>query len=78
VTNKDQAIWEEYQRTLEKPEEMWVGWRNAKATVFAMTSAKSPPPPSVEPLEAIWFFTAQSWKEANGAWSIRNRWRKAG
>ena len=78
MTNKDLAIWEEYQRTLEKPEEMYVGWQNAKGTQFALASAKSATPPaSVDPLEAIWFFTAKSWKEANVAWSIRNRWRKA-
>ena len=35
------------------------------------------PLPSVEPLEAVWFFRATSWKEANRAWYARNGWTKA-
>jgi hypothetical protein len=78
VDNKDQAAWEAYRKTLEKPEEMFVGWQNQKGTQFSMCSAKNEtPPPSVEPLEAVWFFRAASWKEANRAWYARNGWTKA-
>jgi hypothetical protein len=66
-----------YKKTLEKPEEMYIGWQNAIGTQFALASAISLPV-SLEPLEAVWFFPAKSWKEANHAWSIRNGWRKAG
>jgi len=79
VNNKSQEAWDAYKATLEKPEEMYVGWQNAEGTQFAMASAKSTaPPPSVKPMEAVWFFPATSWKEANRAWSIRNGWSKAG
>ena len=79
MNNKDQEAWEAYRKTLDKPEEMYIGWQNAKGTQFALASAVSAtPPPSVAPLEAGWFFPAKSWKEANHAWSIRNGWRKAG
>ena len=79
MTNKDQAAWDEYRSTLEKPEDMYVGWQNKKGTQFVLTSAKAlKPPPSVEPLEAVWFFRASSWKEANLAWYVRNGWTRAG
>jgi hypothetical protein len=78
VDNKDQAAWEAYRKTLERPEEMFVGWQNQKGTQFSMCSAtNATPPPSVEPLEAVWFFRATSWKEANRAWYARNGWTKA-
>jgi hypothetical protein len=77
MTNKDQAAWDEYRKTLEKPEGVYVGWPNATGTKFTMTRAKSPTlPPSVDPLEAVWFYTASSGKEANRAWSARNGWGK--
>ena len=70
---------DEYRASLDKPEEMYVGWQNQKGTQFALTSTKAAkPPPSVEPLEAVWFFRASSWKEANRAWYERNGWTKAG
>ena len=79
MTNKDQSAWDEYRASLENPEEMYVGWQNAKGTQFVMTSAKMPkPPPSVEPLEAVWFFRAASWKDANRAWYEGKGWTKAG
>jgi hypothetical protein len=78
VTNKDQEAWDEYRESLERPEEMFVGWQNAAGTKFTMICAKSPTlPPSVQPLEAVWFFRASSWKEANRAWSIHNGWTRA-
>ncbi len=77
VDNKDQAAWEEYRQTLEKPEEMYVGWQNQKGTHFTICSATAEkPPPSGEPLEAVWFFRSASWKEANRAWYLRNRWAR--
>jgi hypothetical protein len=78
VNNKDQAAWEAYRLTLEKPEEMFVGWQNHKGTQFSLCSAtNATPPPSVAALEAVWFFRATSWKEANRAWYARNGWTKA-
>ena len=79
VDNKDQAAWEAYRQTLERPEELFVGWQNQEGTQFSLCSAKNEtPPPSVEPLVAVWFFRATSWKEANRAWYARNGWTKAG
>ena len=46
MDNKDQAAWEEYCKTLEKPEEMYIGWQNTKGTHFTICSAaaeKAPP-----------------------------------
>src|SRR5262249_34922079 len=55
------------------------GWQNQEGTQFSLCSAKNEtPPPSVEPLVAVWFFRASSWKEANRAWYARNGWTKAG
>jgi hypothetical protein len=62
---------------LEKPEEMYVGRQNQKGTRFSLCSAKNEtPPPSIEPLEAVCFFRAASWNEANRAWYARNGWTK--
>lgn len=73
MNNKSQEAWDAYKKTLEKPEEHFVGWQNAKGTQFSMCSAKNEnPPPSVEPLEAVWFCQAVSWAEANRAWYARN------
>ena len=77
--NKDQAAWQAYRETLEDPAELFVGWQNAKGTQFSLCSAQNEqPPPSVEPLEAVWFFKATSWAEANRAWYMRDGWTKAG
>ena len=79
MTNKDQSAWEAYQKTLDNPAEMFIGWQNAKGTQFSFCSAKEEkPPPSVDPLEAVWFFKASSWTEANKAWYARNGWKKTG
>ena len=78
MDNKDQAAWDQYRKGLDKPQEMFVGWQNQKGTRFALCSAASAiPPPSVEPLEAVWFFRAASWKEANRARYARNGWSRA-
>ena len=77
MDNKDLTAWEAYRKTLDKPKEHFVGWQNAKGTQFCMGSANSEKPPlSVEPMEAVWFFKAASWKEANQAWYARNGWKK--
>jgi hypothetical protein len=53
VDNKDQAVWEEYLKTLEKPAEMYVGWQNQKGTHFTICSATAEkPPPSGKPPSA--------------------------
>jgi hypothetical protein len=79
VDNKNQAAWDEYRKTLDQPEQMFIGWQNKKGTHFSMCSATAEtPPPSVEALEAVWFFRAASLKEANRAWNVRNGWSKAG
>lgn len=79
MDNKDQLAWEAYRQTLDNPAATFVGWQNKKGTQFSMCSAKNEqPPPSVEPLEAVWFFMASSWAEANRAWYARNGWTKAG
>jgi hypothetical protein len=77
LANKDQPAWEECRKTLEKPEEMFVGWPNQKGTHFTICSATAEkPPPRGEPLEAVWFFRAASSKEANRAWYLRNGWAR--
>jgi hypothetical protein len=78
VDNKDQAAWEAYRQALERPEGRFVGWQSEKGTQVSLCSAKSEtPPPSVEALQAVWFFRAGSWREANRAWYARNGWTKA-
>jgi hypothetical protein len=69
VDNKDQAAWDEYRKTLERPEEIYVGWQNQKGTHFTICPATAEKPsPAANHWRRCGFFRAASWKEANHAW----------
>src|SRR5262245_6181676 len=39
VDDKDQVAWEAYRQSLERPEELFVGWQNQKGTQFSLCPA---------------------------------------